>query len=46
VVCPRFDEIREELGLPPNPDRTYHMTVGSVEEEKNKHIYERMWNVS
>lgn len=43
VICPRFDEIRVELGLPENPDRTYHMTIGSAENEANRHIYERMW---
>lgn len=43
VVCPRFDEIRVELGLLPNPDRTYHMTIGSAENEANRHIYEQMW---
>ena len=43
VVCPRFDAIREELGLTPNPDRTYHMTIGSAENEKNRAVYERMW---
>ena len=43
VQCSRFDDIREELGLPPNPDRTYHMTIGSVENRKNKEKYEAMW---
>jgi hypothetical protein len=43
VVCPRFCEIRKELGLPPNPDRTYHMTIGSTENEANRQLYENMW---
>ena len=44
VRCPRFDEIREELGLPPNPDRTYHVTIGSTENEANRAYYEGLWN--
>jgi hypothetical protein len=43
VVCDRFEEIRAELGLPGNPDKTYHMTIGSVENEANRHVYDRMW---
>lgn len=43
VRCERFDQIREELGLPPNPDRTYHMTIGTSEDEKNREAYEQMW---
>ena len=43
VRCPRFDEIRAELGLPPNPDRTYHVTIGSIEDERNRAAYEAMW---
>lgn len=43
VVCPRFDEIRVELGLPPNPDRTYHMTIGSDENEINRTFYQELW---
>lgn len=46
VKCPRFDEIREELGLPPNPDRTYHVTIGSIENEANRELYENMWRIS
>jgi len=30
VLCPRLDEIREELGLGP-PARSYHLTIGSWE---------------
>jgi hypothetical protein len=43
VICPRFDEIRVELGLLENPDRTYHMTIGSAENEANRLVYEQMW---
>ena len=43
VICPRFEEIREELGLHKNPDGIYHMTIGSIENEANRHIYEAMW---
>ena len=43
VVCPRFEEIRVELGLHKNPDGIYHMTIGSTENEANRHVYERMW---
>lgn len=44
VRCPRFDEIRVELGLPPNSDGIYHVTIGSTENEQNKALYEAMWN--
>ena len=43
VICPRFDEIRVELGLPKNSDGVYHMTIGSSENEANRHIYEQLW---
>lgn len=43
VVCPRFEEIRVELGLSKNSDGIYHMTIGSAENENNRHIYEQMW---
>ena len=43
VICPRFEEIRIELGLPPNSDGTYHMTIGSYENEANRDVYEQMW---
>ena len=43
VVCPRFEEIRVKLGLPKNPDGVYHMTIGAVENEKNRHIYDQLW---
>ena len=36
VKCLRFEEIRVELGLPKNSDGTYHMTIGSVENEANR----------
>ena len=44
VTCPRLDEIREELGLPAKPHKSYHMTIGSQENEKNYHIYEAIKN--
>jgi len=43
VFCPKFDKIRQELGLHPNPDRIYHMTIGSIENEANRDIYKRIW---
>jgi len=43
VVCPRFEEIRVELGLAKNPDGIYHMTIGCIENEANRHVYEQMW---
>jgi len=36
VICPRFDEIRVELGLLPNSDGIFHMTIGSWDNEENK----------
>jgi len=46
VICPRFEEIRVELGLPKNSDGIYHMTIGSAENEKNRSIYEELWGKS
>jgi hypothetical protein len=46
VICPRFDEIRVELGLPRNPDGIFHMTIGSTDNEANRHIYERLWGTT
>jgi len=46
VRCPRFDQIRVELGLDPNPDGLYHVTIGSVENAANKDRYEAMWDKS
>ncbi len=43
VVCPRFEEVRVELGLAKNSDGIYHMTIGSAENESNRQIYEQMW---
>ena len=43
VVCPRFEEIRVELGLPKNSDGIYHMTIGTSENESNRAAYEAMW---
>jgi hypothetical protein len=43
VICPRFEEIRVELGLPKNSDGVYHMTIGSRDNGANRHIYEQMW---
>jgi len=43
VICPRFEEIRVELGLAKNPDGIYHMSIGTVENEENREAYERMW---
>ena len=38
VVCPRMDEIREELGLS-DPFRGYHLTIGSWENPKRRDWY-------
>lgn len=46
VICPRFEEIRVELGLPKNSDGIYHMTIGCSENEKNRELYEQMWAAS
>jgi len=46
VVCPRFEEIRVELGLPKNSDGIYHMTIGCSENEANRALYEAMWGKS
>lgn len=43
VICPRFEEIRVELGLPKNSDGIYHMTIGTTENEQNRAAYEAMW---
>lgn len=43
VKCLRFDEIRVELGLPPNVDGLYHITIGSIENKENRKIYENFW---
>ena len=37
VVCPRFEEIRVELGLPKNSDGIYHMTIGAIEVPANRY---------
>lgn len=36
VICPRFEEVRTELGLPRNSDGIYHMSIGVIENEANK----------
>lgn len=43
VICPRFDEIRVELGLAPNSDGLYHVTIGSIENETNRETYKKLW---
>ena len=43
VICPRFEEIRVELGLDRNSDGIYHMTIGTSENEGNRAAYEEMW---
>lgn len=46
VICPRFEEIRVELGLPKNSDGIYHSTIGSVENEANREYYKNLWRVN
>lgn len=46
VVCERFEEIRVELGLPRNSDGIYHMTIGCLEDEGNRDIYNNLWDQS
>lgn len=43
VICPRFEQIRVELGLPKNDDGIYHMTIGTSENEANRTAYEALW---